>query len=213
MVKLSQVRRMQLVKKGVNEMEVGSQIKKLRSALGLSQEELAEKIYVTRQTISNWENEKSYPDIHSLLALSSLFEISLDQLIKGDIEIMKQEIDKEKVGKFNRLAKLFAVLFIASIAVFVPLVVFLRFYGVIIWAILYLITLITAVLVEKLKKSNNIHTYKEIVAFSEGNTLSLIQKQGEIGKRPYQTALKFLVGGLIGAIIAAIAIIVLSNVK
>ena len=191
-------------------MEIGSQIKKLRNAVGLSQEELAEKIYVTRQTISNWENEKSYPDIHSLLSLSSLFEISLDQLIKGDIEIMKQEIDKEKVEKFNRLAKQFAVLFIASIAAFVPLVVFLRTYGIIIWIILYLITLIISVRVEKLKKSNDIQTYKEILAFSKGTTLDGIQKQIEMGKRPYQTALKFLVGGCIGAIIAAIAIMVLS---
>lgn len=194
-------------------MEIGSQIKKLRNSQGLSQEELAEKIYVTRQTISNWENEKSYPDIHSLLALSSIFEISLDQLIKGDIEIMKQEISKEEVRRFNRMGRLFAVLFFASIIIFVPLVVFLKIPGIIIWAIFYMVTLVVAFRVEKLKKSNNIHTYKEIVAFSEGKTLDEIQKQREIGKRPYQTALKLLVGGCIGAVIAAIAIIALSAIK
>ena len=194
-------------------MEIGSQIKKLRNAQGLSQEELAEKIYVTRQTISNWENEKSYPDIHSLLALSSIFEISLDQLIKGDIEIMKQEISKEEVRRFNRMGRLFAVLFFANIIIFVPLVVFLKIPGIIIWAIFYMVTLVVAFRVEKLKKSNDIHTYKEIVAFSEGKTLDEIQKQREIGKRPYQTALKLLVGGCIGAIIAAIAIIALSAIK
>ena len=194
-------------------MEIESQIKKLRNAQGLSQEELAEKIYVTRQTISNWENEKSYPDIHSLLALSSIFEISLDQLIKGDIEIMKQEISKEEVRRFNRMGRLFAVLFFASIIIFVPLVVFLKIPGIIIWAIFYMVTLVVAFRVETLKKSNNIHTYKEIVAFSEGKTLDEIQKQREIGKRPYQTALKLLVGGCIGAVIAAIAIIALSAIK
>ena len=73
-------------------MELSIQIKKYRTELHLSQEELAEKVYVTRQTISNWENEKSYPDIHSLLLLSSLFNVSLDQLIKGDIEKMKEII-------------------------------------------------------------------------------------------------------------------------
>ena len=194
-------------------MEIGSQIKKLRNAQGLSQEELAEKIYVTRQTISNWENEKSYPDIHSLLALSSIFEISLDQLIKGDIEIMKQEISKEEVRRFNRMGRLFAVLFFASIIIFFPLVVFLKIPGIIIWAIFYMVTLVVAFRVEKLKKSNDIHTYKEIVAFSEGKTLDEIQKQREIGKRPYQTALKLLVGGCIGAVIAAIAILALSAIK
>ena len=191
-------------------MEIGSQIRKYRNAQELSQEELAEKIYVTRQTISNWENEKSYPDIHSLLLLSSVFEISLDQLIKGDIEIMKREINREEVKKFNYLGKLFAILFIASIIAFVPLVVFLKIYGVIIWAILYLITLIIACRVEKIKRNNDIQTYKEIVAFSEGKTLDEIQKQREIGKRPYQTALKFLAGTCVGAVIAAIAIIALS---
>lgn len=61
-------------------MKPKTQIKKYRTSLNLSQEELAEKIYVTRQTISNWENDKCYPDIHSLLLLSSVFNISLDQL-------------------------------------------------------------------------------------------------------------------------------------
>ena len=51
-------------------MELYKQIKRYRTDMNLSQEELAEKIYVTRQTISNWENDKSYPGIHSLLLLS-----------------------------------------------------------------------------------------------------------------------------------------------
>ena len=191
-------------------MEIGSQIRKYRNAQKLSQEELAEKIYVTRQTISNWENKKSYPDIHSLLLLSSVFEISLDRLIKGDIEKMKQEIDKEEVERFNHLGKRFALLFIASVVMFVPLTVFLKMYGVIIWAILYLMTLVIAFRVEKLKKNHDIHTYEEIVAFSEGKTLDEIQKQREIGKRPYQTALKFIAGACVGAAIAAIALKALS---
>ena len=90
-----------LLAKGGNYMELSIQIKKYRIELHLSQEELAEKVYVTRQTISNWENEKSYPDIHSLLLLSSLFNVSLDQLIKGDIEKMKEIISEQEIKKFN----------------------------------------------------------------------------------------------------------------
>lgn len=71
-------------------MEAGAQIKKYRNNMKLSQDELAEKIYVSRQTISNWETGKNYPDIHSLLLLSTLFNVSLDQLVKGDVEIMKE---------------------------------------------------------------------------------------------------------------------------
>ena len=54
-------------------MEVGAHIKKYRINMGISQEELAEKVYVSRQTVSNWETEKNYPDIHSILLLSSVF--------------------------------------------------------------------------------------------------------------------------------------------
>lgn len=69
-------------------MELGNQIKKYRSELQISQEQLADRIYVSRQTISNWENEKSYPDVNSLILLSEVFQTSIDKLIKGDIEIM-----------------------------------------------------------------------------------------------------------------------------
>lgn len=194
-------------------MKISTQIKKYRNAMELSQEELAEKIYVTRQTISNWENEKSYPDIHSLLLLSSLFNVSLDQLIKGDIEIMKKEINKEAVTKFNKVSNLFTALFVASLIAFIPLVVFLKIYGVIIWAILYLVVLGFAFKVEKLKKSNDIHTYKEIVAFSEGKHLDEIQEQREIGKRPYQAVLIVLAGAAVGIAIAAIADIIIGLLK
>ncbi len=194
-------------------MEISTQIKKYRNTMELSQEELAEKIYVTRQTISNWENGKSYPDIHSLLLLSSLFNVSLDQLIKGDIEIMKKEINKEDVARFNKAGKLFAVAFVASIIAFIPLVVFLKIYGVVIWAILYLVVLGLAFNVEKLKKNNDIHTYKEIVAFSEGKHLDEIQEQREIGKRPYQAVLKVLAGAAVGIAIAAIAVIIIGLLK
>lgn len=86
-------------------MEVGAQIKKYRSNMGISQEELAEKVYVSRQTVSNWETGKNYPDIHSVLLLSSVFNVSLDQLIKGDVEIMKNEIKETEIKKFNGVSQ------------------------------------------------------------------------------------------------------------
>ena len=82
-------------------MELSIQIKKYRTELHLSQEELAEKVYVTRQTISNWENEKSYPDLQILIAMSNQFDVSLDTLLKGDSKMVKA-IDKERVlGKIK----------------------------------------------------------------------------------------------------------------
>ena len=73
-------------------MEIGNQIKQHRAALNLSQEELAEQIYVTRQPLSNWENGKTYPDVNSLLRLSDVFGVTLDELVKGDIPKMKEQI-------------------------------------------------------------------------------------------------------------------------
>lgn len=182
-------------------MELSNQIRKYRKQLSLSQEELGEKVFVTRQTISNWENEKSYPDINSLLLLSSVFGISLDQLIKGDIEIMKEEINKEEVKKYNRLANIFSVLLVVSLIVFVPLIKLMGLYGFIVWVPLYAVTMIYSVKVSRIQKANNVSTYKEIVAFSEGKKLDEIQKQREIGKRPYQNVLKFLIGALIAGIV------------
>ena len=64
-------------------MEIGKQIRKYRTELKLSQDDLADKVYVTRQTISNWENDRNYPDVRSLVLLSNVFGVSLDILIKG----------------------------------------------------------------------------------------------------------------------------------
>lgn len=189
-------------------MELNNQIRKYRAILELSQEELAEKVYVTRQTVSNWENGKSYPDIHSLLLLSSLFNISLDQLIKGDIDIMKKEISQAEVEKHNHYGRIFSILFVVGIISPVPLVKFFGIFGLIIWALLYAIALVYAFKVQKVQKDNDISTYKEIVAFSEGKTLDEMQKQREIGKRPYQNVLKMLCGAAVGGIVTAIMLFV-----
>lgn len=178
-------------------MELNTQIKKYRMNLNLSQEELAEKVYVTRQTISNWENNKSYPDIHSLLLLSSLFDISLDQLIKGDINIMREEINSVEIQKFHRYGTIYTVLLVLSIISVVPLAAFLGYYGLIISAALFAITMYFALKVEKMKKENDIQTYKEIIAFMEGKRLDEIERNQEYGKRPYQKVLLALACGII----------------
>ena len=72
--------------------------KKFRERDGYSQEFLAEKMFVSRQTISNWENDKSYQDIHNLLIMCQLFKVSLDELVEDDlknvqIKNIKKELD------------------------------------------------------------------------------------------------------------------------
>ena len=187
-------------------MELQNQIKKYRANMELSQEELAEKVYVTRQTISYWENGKSYPDIHSLLLLSNLFGISLDQLIKGDVEIMREEIKEVDLQKFNREAGIFSVLLIGTVVSCVPLAKFFGIYGLIAWGILWMITMIYAFKIEKYKKEHDVQSYKEIVAFMEGKRLDEIEKKQEIAKRPYQKVLLVLGSAVVGFVVAAVMI-------
>ena len=180
-------------------MELNAQIKKYRTELKLSQEELAEKVYVTRQTISNWENGKSYPDIHSLLLLSSLFNVSLDQLIKGDIETMKEIISEQEVKEFNYYGSIFSIHFVLLILSAAPLFMWLEQYALIPLAIFFAITMYWALKVEKIKKKNDVQTYKEIVAFCEGKKLDEINKLVESGKCPYQNVLKVIISAVVTA--------------
>lgn len=171
---------------GGEEMELGKQIKKHRQEVQLSQEKLADRVYVSRQTISNWENDKSYPDVNSLVLLSEIFQISLDNLIKGDIEVMKDVIQKEEIVKMNRYGKIYTIMLIVTVVSAVPLFMWLGVWAFIPWGIIWALSMYFAVQVEKVKKDNDVQTYKEIVAFSDGKLLDDIQKQREIGKRPYQ---------------------------
>ena len=167
-------------------MNLQHQIKKYRNSLSISQEELAENIYVSRQTISNWETGKNYPDIHSLLLLSNFFGITLDELVKGDLEIMKKKIESIEIKKVERLFTKLASLFIVMIVSAAPLLFFFKIPGIIIWAIIAATTMIVTIKVEKVKKDNDIQIYKEISAFMNGETLDNISKAEEMGKQNYQ---------------------------
>lgn len=187
-------------------MDISKQIKKYRLDSKLSQEDLAEKIFVTRQTISNWENGKNYPDINSLVLLSNLFGVSLDILVKGDLEEMKEEIKKEEIKtedikKFNRDGAIFTLLLIVTIVVGLPLFLFLEFVGVAIWLVLFGITMYYARRVEKQNKTYDVQTFREIIAFTEGKKLDEIEKRCEVAKRPYQKALLVICSGLIAAVV------------
>lgn len=170
-------------------MELGKQIKMYRLENKLSQEELADRIYVSRQTISNWENDKSYPDINSLVLLSEVFKVSLDKLIKGDVDVMKDVIQKEEVDKMNHYGKIYTIMLIVTVVSAVPLFMWLGVWALIPWGLIWMVSMYFASKIEKIKKDNDVQTYKEIVAFSEGKLLDDIHKQQEIGKRPYQKML------------------------
>ena len=107
-------------------MEIGKKLKELRQRSNLTQEEVADALFVSRQTVSNWENERSYPDIISIIKLSDLYAISLDELLKGDQKMMEHLDASTNVVKSNRkliwaiLANIVLFLALFAIAGFLP---------------------------------------------------------------------------------------------
>ena len=83
-------------------MEIGRKLKEARQMSGLTQENVAEKLNVSRQTISNWETEKFYPDILYVLQLSDLYQVSLDELLKGYERMIQHLEDSTNVVKSNK---------------------------------------------------------------------------------------------------------------
>ena len=190
-------------------MELGKQIKRYRMEANLSQEESADKVFVSRQTISNWENDKNYPDIKSLVLMSEVFHVSLDYLGKGDLERMKKEIDQQEYAEFQKNGNIFSVLFVALLIVPVPLVMIFEWLGLVFYIGLFAIGMYYAIKIEKYKKKYDIQTYKEIVAFMEGKSLSEIEKAREEGKRPYQKALLPVASAVLVMIIAFIMFMIM----
>lgn len=88
-------------------MTFGEKIKKLRKENEMTQEELAEKILVTRTAISKWETDKGYPSIDSLKLLSNLFHISIDELISDDDVENKRLLEDNRAKIFYKIAVIF----------------------------------------------------------------------------------------------------------
>ena len=93
-------------------MQIGNKINQLRKLSGMTQEQLAEKLNVSRQTISKWESGSSSPDIESVVKVSEIFQVSLDDLLKeGEASVTNKNDERITVkpqiisGDFRRLYK------------------------------------------------------------------------------------------------------------
>lgn len=86
-------------------MEIGNKINQLRKLSGMTQEQLAEKINVSRQTISKWESDNTSPDLESIVKISKIFHVSLDDLLKEAKTSMtnrnNEQITLEDLMKIN----------------------------------------------------------------------------------------------------------------
>jgi transcriptional regulator with XRE-family HTH domain len=100
-------------------MDISERLKEARQNIGMTQDQVAEKIMVSRVTISNWENGKSLPDVVSLISLSDLYSISLDDLLKGDSKMTeKVKKDAKDANNNKRLIRGTAILVIAALLVY-----------------------------------------------------------------------------------------------
>ena len=102
-------------------MAIGNRIYELRKENKLSQEKLAEKIGVTRQTISNWELNESSPDLKQAKVLSETFSVSLDELVENDIKDILLDKTNKSNTNMTKLNKIMLSMLISSIALFVVL--------------------------------------------------------------------------------------------
>lgn len=200
-------------------MELARQLKAKREEHGLSQDEVAKAIFVSRQTVSNWETDKTYPDVQSLLLLSQLFGVSIDELIKGDAAAMQQAIEEDSrkmrllsIGMlaFSGLAFLFLLVFslvwqepsgfarmskgnIAGAATFV---------------VLYAIGFGMAIAIDRLKKKHDIVTYREIDRFLKGEFDGEPDSQGFARRHPAPGVMVKLLGGaVIGLMLAGLLLV------
>ena len=183
---------------------LGSRLQRLRAQYNWSQQELADQVYVTRQTISNWETGKNYPDLQSLLLLSKIFAISLDDLVKGDLEIMRETIKRSDIHSMYVYTYLMIGLIMAAIIAFGLAIHRFGWPGYLLAIVLYFLSLVVAFRIEKIKKQYDVQTYREISAFMEGKRLNEIETIRESGKRGYQNIFQVVAGALIGILICLV---------
>lgn len=195
-------------------MELKESLKEHRARLGLSQEELAERIFVSRQTISNWETDRTYPDVQSLLLLSELFETSIDELVKGDVAIMEKTIKETWKTMTNWAMAAWGLVALGFVCLIVGFLLPTgpsslaanctegEVLGFVLFVAFWIMGLIVINKVEVMKKQNDLVTYREIVAFSKGEEPQ--RDDAGLGRRHPRGAnvLKVLVSAASGFVVA-----------
>ena len=93
-------------------------IKQIRNKEGLTQEQFSEKINVSRNAVAKWETNRGYPDIQNLINISEIFNISLDELVKDDVNVKNKIIAESSSKKWHILVILYLVAIIIYIVYF-----------------------------------------------------------------------------------------------
>lgn len=167
-------------------MEIGARIKEHRTAAGMSQDDLAARVYVSRQTISSWENNKTYPDVQSLLLLSEIFDATVDSLIKGDVETMNETIERDStiMKRLSYVMLGFLLLMIACL-VWICVQVFAWDWALeqtvptfVLALVLWGIAMFAAAWLDRIKRNHDLITYHEILSFWNGEQVDRGTERG-----------------------------------
>ncbi|WP_089967922.1 helix-turn-helix domain-containing protein [Lihuaxuella thermophila] len=100
-------------------MVFGEKLKTERKKKGWSQDELAKKLFVSRQSVSKWENGQNYPSIEIIIKLSDLFDVTIDELLRSDEELTKKVIKDSKQLAYPRLKMMFDVFVMIGLALLI----------------------------------------------------------------------------------------------
>jgi len=191
-------------------MEVGNRIREQREAKGISQDELAQKVFVSRQTVSNWERGKTLPDVQSLLLLSNLFDVSVDTLVRGDEETMAKEIENYELERYK--IKVSVGLSVALIVLGAVMLSIMVAQGIGLESPLYKLALgivvvggATSFVAERIENRYDIETMREVQAFLQGAEPEQIERERRMPK-----ALRAVVQMAAGAAVAALLMVGLS---
>lgn len=202
-------------------MELPRQLRANRERLGLSQEDVAHAIYVSRQTMSSWERGKTYPDVQSLMLLSQLFGVSIDELVKGDVVSMKEMVSKDAVV-MERMAVGSVALMLMGIACMVglnavwkdpspvPYMSIGSLAGIAAMVAFWIPSLVLSVRIEKIKKNHDLVTYREISAFMDGEEVSEESKALSRSKPLLSNIVKLVCGAGIGLIVAFVLTLIVN---
>ena len=149
-------------------MDISSQIRRHRTERGLSQEELARRLYVSRNTISNWECGRTYPDAQSLMLMSALFDVSIDSLVKGDLPEMREMVESWEA---RAMLALEWVVWVGVGLLILVMVVGSRLWGPIVFLatlpFALLLTMVDAAL-ESWQEEHDIYAYREALDLARG---------------------------------------------
>ena len=202
-------------------MELPRQLRANRERLGLSQEDVAHAIYVSRQTMSSWERGKTYPDVQSLMLLSQLFGVSIDELVKGDVVSMKEMVSKDAVV-MERMAVGSVALMLMGIACMVglnavwkdpspvPYMSIGSLAGIAAMVAFWIPSLVLSMRIEKIKKDHSLVTYREISAFMDGEEIPEESKALSRSKPLLSNIVKLVCGAGIGLIVAFVLTLIVN---